>query len=65
MNTAVAPLLKKVEVAARLAVTLSGLDKLRAKGEAPPEVLVGRSPRWRPEDVEAWIEAQRRVRQAG
>ncbi|MDQ7910774.1 helix-turn-helix domain-containing protein [Phytohabitans sp. ZYX-F-186] len=47
-----------VEVAEHLRVPLETLYAWRARGTAPRGVRVGRHTHYRPEDVEAWIEAR-------
>lgn len=48
-------LLNATEVADLLGVDPRTLRALRHEGEAPRCVLVGRSPKWRPRDVDAWL----------
>ncbi len=53
------PLMGGEDLATRLNISVHTLAKLRAKGVLPPAVKIGGSVRWVPEDVDAWIEAQR------
>jgi len=40
-------------------VSVSTFWRLRAADEAPPALKIGGVLRWRPADVEAWLEDQR------
>jgi hypothetical protein len=51
----------KVELAAFLGMTPSGVDKLIGVRRAPPGFRAGRLWRWRPSIVRAWAEAQERA----
>ena len=53
-------LVSKRELARFLGITVSGLDKLIAKGKTPPHVLVGRLLKWHPSDVREWAKQQKR-----
>jgi excisionase family DNA binding protein len=53
------PLLTIEEVAAVLRVPVDTLYYWRSTGYGPQALKVGKYLRWRPVDVEAWIEAQR------
>jgi predicted DNA-binding transcriptional regulator AlpA len=55
-------LVSKRELARFLGISVSGLNKLIAKGAVPPHVLVGRLLKWHPADVRAWSEHQQRER---
>lgn len=53
------PLLTIKELAARLQVGVSTLYRWRSDGKPlPPAIRLGGAVRWRPEDVDAWIENQ-------
>src|ERR1700676_726186 len=53
-------LVSKRELARFLGISVSGLDKLIAKGATPPHVLVGRLLKWIPADVRAWAAQMQR-----
>ena len=53
-------LVSKRELARFLGISVSGLDKLIAKGATPPHVLVGRLLKWIPADVRAWATQMQR-----
>jgi predicted DNA-binding transcriptional regulator AlpA len=53
-------LVSKRELARFLGISVSGLNKLIAKGVVPPHVLVGRLLKWHPADVRAWADRQQR-----
>ena len=42
-----------------LNVGKSNFYSLRRRGLLPPAIMIGRSPRWRREDLDKWIESQR------
>ena len=48
---------KRKELAAMLRVGVSTFDRLKAGGKIPEPLRVGRSLRWRRDDVERWIAA--------
>ena len=52
----VQPLWKGQEVADYLGVPLATLYAWRSRGTAPRAIRVGKHLRFRPEDVEAWLE---------
>jgi len=53
---AVEPLLTIATIADRLACGRRTVERLRASGKLPPPDLhIGRRPRWRPETIRAWI----------
>jgi len=53
---AVEPLLTVATIADRLACGRRTVERLRASGKLPPPDLhIGRHPRWRPETIRAWI----------
>lgn len=55
-----APLLSRTDLAHRFAVTTRCVDRWRQlHADFPKPVKIGRTPRWRPEDVEAWLESRR------
>jgi len=50
-------MLTEAEVARMLGVSLSTVKRLRASGEGPPSIRVGkRALRYRRSDVEAWLQ---------
>jgi predicted DNA-binding transcriptional regulator AlpA len=54
------PLLTDDEVAEKIQRSTNWLAKLRCRGEGPTFLKVGRSIRYRWQDVEAWLESQAR-----
>lgn len=58
-DTSPESLLTATDVAHLLAIDGRTLRELRHAGEAPPEIVVGRRPRWRKGDVEQWISKRR------
>ena len=53
------PLMSADDVAQRLGVSVVTLWRMRTAGEFPAPMTIGRRlKRWRPEDVEAYIEAR-------
>jgi excisionase family DNA binding protein len=50
-------LLTERELADCLKVSLTTVRRLRRTGKGPPVVWVGRQPRYRKQDVDAWIAA--------
>ena len=55
MNT---ELVTPVELAQRLRVPPRTLDQWAYRGSGPAFIKVGRHRRYRPEDIEAWLDAQ-------
>jgi predicted DNA-binding transcriptional regulator AlpA len=51
-------LLNEKTVAERLGVTVHAMRRWRFEGRGPRFIHVGRLVRYRPEDVEAWLDAQ-------
>jgi excisionase family DNA binding protein len=54
-------LLTPKEVAELLKVTVSWLAKARVRGEGPPYIRIGRSVRYREEDLIDWLKQRRRL----
>lgn len=52
-------LLSPEDVAAYLAIPLKTLYRWRYHGEGPASYRVGRHVRYKPEDVEAWLDTRR------
>jgi excisionase family DNA binding protein len=52
-------LLTEAQVARLLAVSLSTMKRLRASGDGPPFLRIGRAIRYRREDVDAWLRQQK------
>ncbi|WP_443134966.1 helix-turn-helix transcriptional regulator [Halorhodospira sp. 9621] len=54
------PLLNKAELAKLLGITQRSLNRRRERDpeSLPPAVRLGRSLRWRPDDVEEWLVRQ-------
>jgi predicted DNA-binding transcriptional regulator AlpA len=45
------------EVAARLGVSRRAVERLRSAGRFPkPDLVIGRMPLWRPQNIDRWIE---------
>ena len=55
-------LLTQQQLADELQVSVRTLERWRQEGTGPTFIQVGRSPRYRRSDVDAWLEQQRRVR---
>jgi excisionase family DNA binding protein len=53
-------LLTQQQLAEELQVSVRTLERWRREGAGPPWVRVGRSPRYRRDDVDHWLEATRR-----
>jgi excisionase family DNA binding protein len=53
-------LLTQQQLADELEVSLRTLERWRQEGTGPAFILVGRSPRYRRADIDAWLERQRR-----
>jgi predicted DNA-binding transcriptional regulator AlpA len=52
----VEPLLDRHDLATVLRCSLPTLDRLKASGRLPrPDLVLSRSPRWRPETIRRWI----------
>lgn len=49
-------LMTEAETAAYLAVHIDTLRRMRRAGIGPPYVMVGRHPRYRPSQVEEWLD---------
>jgi excisionase family DNA binding protein len=47
------------DVSEYLGVPVATLYKWRQMGEGPPGFRIGKHIRWRPQDVEAWLETRR------
>lgn len=52
------PLMSRAEVATVFGLSRRYLEIAPGRGEGPRFVRIGRSVRYRPEDVEAWLDAQ-------
>ena len=52
-------LLTQQQLAEELQVTVRTLERWRREGTGPPWVRVGRSPRYRRQDVDRWLEGTR------
>ena len=53
------PLLKPVEVAKRLQISTRTVQRMVEEGRFPSPIQLGsNTPRWRPHDIEEWLEAQ-------
>ena len=65
MSAGLAPLLSSPDVAKLLDVSERTLEFWRYAGKGPAYVRVGRRVRYRPADVEAFLEAQRQNTRAG
>ncbi|MGD8194840.1 helix-turn-helix transcriptional regulator [Herbiconiux sp. P18] len=59
MRLAAAPLLTSTQVAERLHVSTATLCRWRQRHEGPSWIKLGRVPRYRADDVEAFIERKR------
>jgi excisionase family DNA binding protein len=55
-------LLAAAEVARLLHCDVRTLRRLRLEGRAPTSIMVGKRPRWRRSDVEAWIATRKETR---
>lgn len=49
-------LLTKQEVAAKLRVSVRTISRMMSAEDMPPPVWLGRNPRWKEGDVDAWID---------
>jgi excisionase family DNA binding protein len=54
-------LLTQRQLADELEVSLRTLERWRQQGTGPAFIRVGRSPRYRRSDIDAWLERQRRT----
>jgi excisionase family DNA binding protein len=52
-------LLTEAQVARLLAVSLSTMKRLRASGDGPSFIRIGRAIRYRREDVDTWLRQQK------
>jgi excisionase family DNA binding protein len=57
-----AALLTQQQLADELQVSVRTLERWRQEGTGPAFIQVGRSPRYRRADVDAWLEQQRRTK---
>jgi excisionase family DNA binding protein len=55
-------LLTQQQLADELQVSVRTLERWRQEGIGPTFIQVGRSPRYRRSDVDAWLEQQRRTK---
>lgn len=55
------PLLDTIAAARRLGVTSSLIRKLRLGEDGPPFLKIGALVRYRPADLDAWLESRRRI----
>jgi excisionase family DNA binding protein len=53
-------LLTQQQLADELQVSVRTLERWRQEGTGPAFIRVGRSPRYRRSDIDAWLEQQRR-----
>jgi predicted DNA-binding transcriptional regulator AlpA len=60
-QSAASRLLNTPETADRIGTSISYLNKLRCAGGGPVFVKMGRLVRYRPEDVDAYLDARRRT----
>jgi excisionase family DNA binding protein len=56
-------LLTQQQLADELEVSLRTLERWRQQGTGPAFIRVGRSPRYRRADIDAWLERQRQTRE--
>jgi len=57
-TSSIEPLLTMNDVARALACSRRTLEQMRSGGRFPrPDAMIGRSPRWEPETVRAWVKA--------
>ena len=54
-NTCTALLWTRRDLAQRLAFSTRTISRMIANGSLPPPIVLNRSPRWRPVDIEGWI----------
>jgi predicted DNA-binding transcriptional regulator AlpA len=51
------PLFSIDDVARTLSISRRGVERLRSSGKfPPPDLLVGKLPRWKPSTIRGWIE---------
>jgi excisionase family DNA binding protein len=55
-------LLTQQQLAEELQITVRTLERWRQEGTGPAFIWVGRSPRYRRSDIDAWLEQQRRTK---
>jgi excisionase family DNA binding protein len=55
-------LLTQQQLAAELQVSLRTLERWRQEGNGPAFIRVGRAPRYRRADIDAWLDQQRKTR---
>jgi excisionase family DNA binding protein len=60
-----AALLTQQQLADELQVSVRTLERWRQEGTGPVFIQVGRSPRYRRADIDAWLERQRRGEEPG
>jgi predicted DNA-binding transcriptional regulator AlpA len=53
---AIEPLMCAAEVTQAIGVSRRTFEKLMCRNEGPPFLMIGRQRRWRPGDVNQWIE---------
>ena len=53
------PKMTATDLAALLAVSVTRIYQLRHEGALPPAIKIGRTVRWDPDDVDAWLEASK------
>jgi excisionase family DNA binding protein len=58
-------LMTEQEVADYLAVHIATVRRLRRSGQGPPVVWVGRHPRYRRSEVDAWLDRRPEHREGG
>jgi predicted DNA-binding transcriptional regulator AlpA len=57
LAASIAPLLAPRDLANILRITRRCIEQMRSAGRIPPpDLMLGRLPRWRPETIRAWIE---------
>jgi excisionase family DNA binding protein len=57
-----ASLLTQQQLAEELQVSVRTLERWRQEGTGPAFIQVGRSPRYRRVDIDAWLEQRRRTK---
>ncbi|MEM1346037.1 MAG: helix-turn-helix domain-containing protein [Pseudomonadota bacterium] len=65
LTTPTDKLLTRSQVEARYGITKRYLEIAVVRGDGPPYIKLGRSVRYRPSDLDAWIAAQRVDPRAG
>lgn len=58
MERTVVPLMDPAAVSHYLGVPITTLYRWRVSGKGPRAIKTGKHLRWRPDDVEAWLEEQ-------